>query len=154
MSWQDALKGRAVSAVYEQRGFGRAAPVRLTTARPEPLNAKFGAQPGGYWLPYPPSANRYWRHVGRKVILSKEARLYRERIKAILRDAECQTGWVRVELEVVRPRKAGDLDNQFKQLFDAAKGLLWEDDSQVVEIHAWRMDDKARPGVLLRVRGV
>ena len=28
-------------------------------------------------MPEPPSANRYWRHVGTKVLLAKEAREYR-----------------------------------------------------------------------------
>jgi len=86
------------------------------------------------------------------VLLSREARDYRTAVRALLVDAVPLTGFVRVELEVVRPRRIGDLDNQFKQLFDALRNRLWLDDGQVVEIHAWRMDDALHPGVLLRAR--
>ena len=39
--------------------------------------------------------------------------------------------------------------NSLKAIQDAWKGILWVDDSQVVELHAYRGDDKERPGVVV-----
>lgn len=39
--------------------------------------------------------------------------------------------------------------NSLKAIQDALKGILWVDDSQVVELHAYRSDDKERPGVVV-----
>lgn len=35
-----------------------------------------------------------------------------------------------------------DLDNAIKALLDAANGILWEDDRQVVHIDAWKYSSK------------
>lgn len=106
-------------------------------------------------LPYPPSANRYWRHVGSKVLLSAEARAYRLKVqllaksqKSILRPL---AGPLSVFVDVHRPRRAGDLDNSLKQLLDALRGVAFEDDSQIVELHAFRHDDKQNPRAVVRV---
>ena len=104
-------------------------------------------------LPYPPSANRYWRHVGRNVVVSKEARLYRRRAASLALSAGMRPvdGPAKVTLEVFRPRKSGDLDNSIKVLMDALRGVAYRDDSQVVEIRAHRWDDKDNPRVEVQV---
>lgn len=37
------------------------------------------------------------------------------------------------------PDKRPDLDNYVKAFFDAANMILWDDDSQVVDLHAFKM---------------
>ncbi len=122
----------------------------------EPL---FGTGEAGnfpsYTLPYPPSANAYWRFVairGRPVVLvSREAREYKKTVALMLKTSPRITGTVGLRLNVFRPRKSGDLDNTIKVLLDSLKGILFEDDKQVVEITAKRWDDKENPRVLVQV---
>jgi crossover junction endodeoxyribonuclease RusA len=104
-------------------------------------------------LPLPPSVNSYWRIFKNRILLSREARQYK--LGALMRaktDGHTPlTGDVVVNLCVYRKRRIGDLDNFFKATLDALKGVAFEDDSQVVEIHAHRMDDAANPRVEVRV---
>ena len=101
-------------------------------------------------LDYPPSSNRYWRHVDGKVLLSAAARDYR-RLAGL--QAACAgmraplEGPVVVTLTLYRPAKRGDLDNRVKVLLDALNGIAYRDDSQVVELHAYRREDRANPRV-------
>jgi Holliday junction resolvase RusA-like endonuclease len=60
-------------------------------------------------------------------------------------------GQVAVTLRVYRPRKSGDLDGRIKIVLDALQGVAYRDDSQVVALHAYRFDDKARPRVEVEV---
>ncbi len=101
-------------------------------------------------LPYPPSANAYWRNVRGRVVVSAEARAYKRKVGLTVQSTPLD-GPLAIEVHVYRPRKAGDLDNTLKVLCDALNGIAWRDDSQVVEIHAYRGDDKADPRVELRV---
>ncbi len=106
-------------------------------------------------LPYPPSANRYWRHVGRNVVVSAEAKAYRILVKqhCLLGGIKPLQGPVSASLVVWRPRRIGDLDNSQKVLFDALRGAAYGDDSQIVEIHAWRRDSKEDPRVEVEIAG-
>ena len=101
-------------------------------------------------LPYPPSANRYWRVWRGRPVMSSEARAYKAQVAALLRDRQPETGPVALEVEVIRPAKRGDLDNSLKVLLDALKGTVFEDDQQVVELHAWRLDRKRKGAVVVR----
>jgi len=107
-------------------------------------------------LPYPPSLNRLYRTVRGRPILSREAREYRAAVQRQLAGIGLKATGSPVALSVAlyRPRRAGDADNALKALLDALNGLLWLDDSQIVEIHLWRRDDKARPRVELLVEEV
>jgi Holliday junction resolvase RusA-like endonuclease len=83
------------------------------------------------------------------MVLSEEGRAYKLQALLLakakkLRPTEAK---VSVELRFFRPRKAGDLDNRIKGLLDALIGVAWDDDDQVVEIHAYRADDKEQPRV-------
>lgn len=134
----------------------------LTTARPARFKAisgvgnistPFGATPSGWWLPYPPSSNDFWGHTRTgQTYLKPKGRAYKEFVRTLTQGAEMLTGFVRVELEVVRPRRSGDLDNFVPMVLDALQRRLWMNDSQIVELHAWRMDDATNPGILLRAR--
>jgi crossover junction endodeoxyribonuclease RusA len=107
-----------------------------------------------FTLPYPPSANRYWRNVKGRMVLSADARQYKHDAALYARDqrvTEPATGPLAVALVFYRPRKSGDLDNRIKVCLDALNGIAWSDDDQVVELHAYRRDDKAEPRVTVSV---
>ena len=97
-------------------------------------------------LPYPPSANKYWRRVGNKTLLSKAARQYKQAVYALCLGAGVRPGRGRLAVEVlVSPpdRRKRDLDNLLKAVLDSLNGLAWDDDSQIDELRLAR-----RPGVL------
>lgn len=101
-------------------------------------------------LSEPPSANRYWRHVGNQVLLSRMARLYKQAagLSALaqgVREPIPLGVPCAVTLRWFRGRKSGDLDNRIKIALDALQGVAYVSDSQVVEMHAYRADDKANP---------
>lgn len=106
----------------------------------------------GVWLPYPPSGNRYWRHVGTRVVLSREARVYRAQVARLLVGCVPLEGDVGVEVLIYRPSRRGDLDNTLKVLLDAVQGFAYRNDSQVTCLRAQRFDGTDEPGVRLKVK--
>lgn len=98
-------------------------------------------------LPYPPAANRYWRSVAGRVLVSREAREYKHAaaLMALAAGVRPLDGEVAVSLHIYRPRKSGDLDGRIKVTLDALNGIAWRDDSQVAELHAYRHEDKTHP---------
>lgn len=99
-------------------------------------------------LPMPPSANRYWRHVGGRVYVSREARDYRELVAIIGAGADIslRTCDVRVEVTVRRVHKRGDIDNYLKVLLDALQGVMYDDDKRIKEVSVKIIDVKRQPG--------
>lgn len=101
-------------------------------------------------LPYPPSVNHYLArsHTG-GLYPTAQAVAYKEEValRARLEGITPLDGAVVVTVDVYRPAKRGDLDNCLKVTFDSLNGIAWHDDSQVVEIHASRHDDKHNPRV-------
>lgn len=96
-------------------------------------------------LPYPPSANRYWRHFRGRTVRSSEADKYRGAVSFYARSAgltERLTGAVRVcaTLHPKRTKKGEasktrlDLDNCVKVLLDALQGIAFENDRQVEDL--------------------
>ena len=89
-------------------------------------------------LPYPPSVNHYYRHVGPRTLISREGRRFRERVCALLAKAGVDpiTGPLRVEIEIYPPdRRRRDLDNLQKALLDSLEhGGLYRDDSQIKKL--------------------
>lgn len=98
-------------------------------------------------LPYPPSANRYWRVVRGQTLVSAEARAYKRTVAQLCLVARIRpfTGDVMLMLDIYRPLRRGDLSNRIKVLEDALEGYAFDDDAQVVDIAARRFDDKANP---------
>jgi Holliday junction resolvase RusA-like endonuclease len=105
-------------------------------------------------LPVPPTANLYWRHVGQRVLLSREARAYKHHAALVAASAGMRPldGPVVVTLVWYRAARRGDLDNRAKVAIDALIGVGFTDDSNVVELHAYRYEDKHNPRMEVTVR--
>ncbi|HXI15228.1 MAG TPA: RusA family crossover junction endodeoxyribonuclease [Chloroflexota bacterium] len=113
------------------------------------VSREMGAKDVNVTLPYPPTANTYYRHVGYKTLISAKGRQYRVQVElaCLVDGVRPLSGPVALTLRFYRPRRIGDLDNMFKPLLDAMKGYAYADDSQVVELHAYRFENKAWPRV-------
>lgn len=110
-------------------------------------------------LPYPVSANAYWRTFipkGQKrpiTLVSREAEEYKEQCAARAIDAGVRVPFetpceLRIRL-VPENRVCMDLDNCLKVTIDALKGLVYEDDSLIYKITAERGEPE--PGKRLEV---
>lgn len=107
-------------------------------------------------LPYPPSTNRLWRNFRGRAVLSEEGRIYKS-AAALLASQVCDKplqGDIRITVKVYRPRKSGDIDNRLKACLDALQGTVYENDSQIIEIHAYRFDDKKNPRIEVEVGAI
>lgn len=106
-------------------------------------------------LPYPPSANRYYRNVGRRTLISREGRAYRDKVRAILPTGLTTpfAGPLAVYVDVFPPdRRRRDLDNTQKALLDALQyGGVYQDDSQIARLHIERRDVVKDGKVLVRI---
>lgn len=102
-------------------------------------------------LPYPPSANRLWVIARNRIILSAAGKAWERSVHVAMLDAIVISDWEELsELPIavtitlhpkatkkgVASRTRIDLDNCIKPTLDAANGLLWVDDKQVVSIAA------------------
>lgn len=118
--------------------------------------------------PWPPSLNRLWRtmvigacascrkRAHATLFKSQEYQDYSVALQLSMLEQEVQpiqgTPALIVTAHFYRPRKTGDLDNNLKAMLDVmGKGRVYGDDSQIVEIHAYRHDDEVRPRVELEV---
>lgn len=104
-------------------------------------------------LPWPPSVNAYWRIFRNRILLSREARDFKANAASVAKRAALtpRAGPVVVTVWAFRPRRIGDLDNTLKATLDSLRGVVFVDDSQVVELHAFRRDDKENPRVEVQV---
>lgn len=104
-------------------------------------------------LPFPPSVNKYWRNVvvrGRhghwraQTLISRTGRRYRaDTIKSVLKQSRLWhnlTCPLLVEIALHPPdKRRRDVDNYLKALLDAlTHAKVWEDDSQIDQLHVWR----------------
>lgn len=97
-------------------------------------------------LPYPISANRYWRVMNGRAVRSAEADSYKRQAGWIAKAAGVRvtTDPVHVALTLhPKATKSGaasrvrlDLDNCIKVCLDALNGVAYRDDRQVVKISA------------------
>ena len=104
-------------------------------------------------LPFAPSLNRYYRHVGPRVLISREGRKYRRMVVSRIGGLYPKfLGRLAISAEIYPPdNRKRDLDNCFiKSTQDALQAAgLYEDDSQIKEIHLWMRDPI--PGGLVHV---
>ena len=89
-------------------------------------------------LPFPPSVNACYRAIPRgkicAVIISKDGRAYKERIKTLLSDNSklLTDNRLMVSIRLFMPdKRRRDIDNYNKILLDSLTGIVWEDDSQI-----------------------
>ena len=108
-------------------------------------------------LPYPPSANTYYRNVRGRTLISKRGREYRTAVGIIAlgESLTALTGPLELIVDLFPPdRRRRDLDNSQKGLWDAMQHAgCFEDDCQIVravlEKHA---PDKSAPRAEVVVR--
>lgn len=105
-------------------------------------------------LPYPPSANVYWRHNRGRIHRSQEAEEYIKQVGLLCMVEHLQPleTHVYLSMDFYRPARRGDLDNLLKVTIDALRGYAYVDDSQITELHAMRYEDKADPRVVVFVK--
>ena len=89
-------------------------------------------------LPFPPSLNHYYRHVGPRTLISREGRTFRKKVCAILAAAGIKpiTGPLHIEIKIYPPdRRRRDVDNLQKALLDALEhGCAYLNDNQIVRL--------------------
>ena len=89
-------------------------------------------------LPWPPSVNRYYRHVGYKVLISREGRQYRRMTVSRLGGTPKLNGRLSLYADFYPPdNRRRDLDNVGGKCFlDSLQAAgLFDDDSQIKVLH-------------------
>ena len=110
-----------------------------------------------YSLPYPPSANTYWRSVKGRVLISKEGREYRKKVAfAVGGKGMLLSGRLNVKIDVYVPdKRRRDLDNLNKALLDSMTHAgVWIDDSQIDDLQIIRRMVEPGGRVLVSVREI
>lgn len=97
-------------------------------------------------LPYPVSANRYWRNFRGRMVVSSEAREYKKQVQWAFSAFGIEPAKGDVSLSIkLHPKltKKGaasrtiiDMDNALKVVFDALQGVLYVNDKQVKKLTA------------------
>ncbi len=90
-------------------------------------------------IPYPPTANTYYRHVGYRTLISREGRAFRQKVCALLAGGGPPIrkppagGRIALCMDAFPPdRRRRDLDNLQKPSIDALQHAgVYEDDSQI-----------------------
>lgn len=118
-----------------------------------PVNGKHTG-PVRLRLPYPVSANRYWRHFGYNprsggkaravTFVSEDGKAFKEECQWLARAAGVRSplaGTLELHVRLIpENRVCMDLDNALKVVIDALKGIVYEDDGQIYRIVAERGD--------------
>lgn len=95
-------------------------------------------------LPYPPSVNHYYRHVGPRVLISREGRNYRDVVAARIKDADVPKfdGDVELKIQLYPPdNRRRDIDNVLKCLLDSLTfAEIYDDDSQVKRLFVEKLE--------------
>jgi crossover junction endodeoxyribonuclease RusA len=94
-------------------------------------------------LPLPPSINCYWRKSPRGMYITKEGKDFRQRVAEIVAERQAiKFGDARLCVALtlhMRDRRAADLDNRCKAIFDALEHAgVYDDDSQIDELFVAR----------------
>lgn len=114
-------------------------------------------------IPFPPSANTYWRSViigkSPRVLISKKGREYRkdvanavliQRVRGVLQ------GRLHVKVHAMPPdRRRRDIDNMLKASLDAlTHSGVWLDDSQIDRIEIERGEVITGGALMIEVREI
>ena len=102
-------------------------------------------------LPWPPSVNHYYRHVGPRVLISRDGRRYREAIVAKFGSEGVRRFLCPVEImiELYPPDgRRRDVDNSLKCLLDSLTHAgLYGDDSQIKKLTVTKHDPMPPAGM-------
>lgn len=107
-------------------------------------------------LPYPPSVNHYYRHVGRKVLISRSGRQYRQAVELLVtltNPPRPLLGRLAFWVDVFPPdRRKRDIGNLDKCLADAIQhaGLI-ADDEQIDDLRYTRREVRKEGLVIVTI---
>ena len=103
----------------------------------------------------PLTTNSLYAHQGPQRFLTQKGK---DNKQSIGWDARAQyrgkalSGPLAVEVSLFWPdKRKHDVDN-IKALLDAGRGILWDDDSQITDLHVMKEVNKANPHAEMRVR--
>ena len=102
-------------------------------------------------LPWPPSVNNYYRHVGPRVLISRAGRRYRSMVVSRLGGLKKLAGRLSLYAELYPPdRRRRDIDNVGgKALLDSLQAAgLFDDDSQIKELHLLMLEPMPPDGLI------
>jgi crossover junction endodeoxyribonuclease RusA len=93
-------------------------------------------------LPWPPSVNTFWRHVGHRVLISAKGREYQKAVAAtvLTHGMRMKPGRYAVTIRAYPPdRRKRDIDNLHKCLLDSlVKAGVIEDDEHIDDLRILR----------------
>ena len=78
-------------------------------------------------------------------------------VKSLRRESTLYIGALRVRIDIYRKFETpmtqgfGDIDNLAKGILDACNGVLWKDDSQIVDLHIRKFTTNEKPHVGIRI---
>src|SRR3990167_9411577 len=89
----------------------------------------------------------YWRLPRGRIVKTAAARAYQQGVKlrALAQGCRPISGPVVVTIQWFRAARRGDLDNHLKVVLDALQGVAYRNDNQIVELHAYRLEDHQNP---------
>ena len=94
----------------------------------------------------PPSVNHYWVRTKRGFFVSKEGQDFKKTIAIAAHNIKPFCGDVALKIEFVpSDRRKRDIDNIAKCVLDSLKGIVYEDDSQVVHLEMWKKEPQKEP---------
>ncbi len=109
-------------------------------------------------LPFPPSLNHYYRHLGHVTLISRRGRAYRDAVIALLAGLGIQpmNGDLAVRLLLYPPdRRRRDADNAQKAVLDALQhGGAYQDDSQIVRLETWKLAPQKGGKVVVQIEAL
>lgn len=110
-------------------------------------------------LPYPPSANRYWRKFNNRMVISKHGKEFQFEVCRIVKDSGIEPirGAIAIKILIYTPDwRRRDEDNLNKALLDAvSKSGIWDDDSFICyHVNEKRKDADGIGRIVLQVKPV
>ena len=111
------------------------------------------------YLPYPPSVNTYWRANGKRRFISKAGVEFKKAVADyVISNQVPKFGDSRLRIDIIinpRSRRAFDLDNTCKAIFDSMMDAgVYDDDSQIDEFTIRRGVAKTGGGCIVVVEKI
>jgi len=108
-------------------------------------------------LPFPPSVNKYYRRVGKNVVISKRGREYREEVISIFKGLKKDPidGQIAMGIDAYPPdKRRRDIDNILKALLDALEHAgAYQNDNQIVKLLVSKHEPMTGGKVIVRIYG-